>query len=155
MLFAPAPADAGSSIGAGLHWLKTYGDIKDNPDFNSNNVSFWGSYQYSLPIFRVEGDLEWVPDYGGSGKSMINYQAYGLAALGLLYGGIGIGMSYYDGGFLDDPFYALRAGVDFPLGPLHLDVNANFRFMDTKILDNLGSQDMNSVTFGAFARWSL
>jgi len=51
--------------------------------------------------------------------------------------------------------YALRAGVDFPLGKVHLDVNANYRFLNTKTLQSVSESDLDSVTFGAIVRFDL
>jgi hypothetical protein len=62
---------------------------------------------------------------------------------------------HFDGEWQDDPFYALRAGVDFPLGPLHLDVNVNYRFQSTKVFEDLDEIDTDAVTFGAVARFEL
>ena len=81
-------------------------------------------------------------------------QAYVLIG-GLIYGGAGIGIGYFDGDWFDNPFYALRAGVDLPLGSLHLDVNANYRFLSTNALQSLNESDLDSVTFGAIVRFSL
>lgn len=51
--------------------------------------------------------------------------------------------------WFDNPVYALRAGIILPLGPLAVDVNANFQFMSLKARENADSDDLDSVTFGA------
>ena len=98
--------------------------------------------------------MEWVPDYGGSDKSLWLPQAFFLVG-GLIYGGAGIGIGYIDGEWFDKPFYALRASVDIPLGPVSVDINANYRFMNNSVSENIDSEDLDSITFGAIVRFGL
>jgi hypothetical protein len=149
-----APAQAGHRLGGGVEYLKTLGDIKDTEEFDSNAFGFLGSYQYSAGLFKIEGDVEWVPDFGGSSKSLFQPQAYVLIG-GLIYGGAGIGTGYIDGDWWSDPFYALRAGVDFTLGGLDLDAFALYRFQDVEYLEGFGKSDLDSITFGAVVRFGL
>jgi len=72
-----APAECGS-IGAGVHYLKTVGEIKDTAGFDENSFGLIGSYQHGVSMLRLEGDVEWVKDFGGSDHSMIQPQAYAL-----------------------------------------------------------------------------
>lgn len=149
-----ATAQAGPRLGGGVQYLKTLGDIKDTPEFDSNAFGFLGSYQYATRLFKIEGDVEWILDFGGSNKSLIQPQAYFLVG-GLIYGGAGIGIGYFDGNWQEDPFYALRAGVDLTLGGLGLDAFAQFRFQDTEVFEDFGSQNLNSITFGAVVRFQI
>ena len=149
-----APAQAGHRIGGGVQYLKTLGDIKDIPEFDSNAFGFLASYQYDGGLLKLEGDVEWILDYGGSSNSLIQPQAYLLVG-GLIYAGAGIGIGYFDGNWQNDPFYALRAGVDFTLGGLDLDAFALYRFQDTEVFEDFESQDLDSITFGAMIRFHI
>lgn len=154
VLFAASASQAGLSLGAGIHYLKTVGDIADAPEFDSSAFNVVASAQMGLGLFKIEGDVEWVSDYGGSGESLLLPQAFVLVG-GLLYGGAGIGTGYIDGTWFDGPFYALRVGVDIPLGPVGIDINANYRFMNTAAFEEMGSEDLDSITFGAIVRFKL
>ena len=154
VLFTASASHAGWSLGGGIHYLKTVGDIADAPEFDSNAVNIVASAQLSIPLFKFEGDVEWVNDYGGWGDSLLLPQAFVLIG-GLFYGGAGIGTGYIDGKWFDGPFYALRAGVDIPLGPVGIDINANYRFMNTSVFEDAGSEDLDSITFGAIVRFKL
>ncbi len=154
VLFAASASHAMFSLGAGIHYMKTVGDIKDAPEFDENAYNLVASAQMSLLMFKVEGDVEWVPDYGGSDESLLMPQVLVLFG-GLLYGGAGIGSGYIDGEWFDKPFYSLRLGVDIPLGPIGVDINANYRFMDTSVFESADSEDLDSVTFGAIVRFKL
>jgi hypothetical protein len=152
-----APAGAGHRVGGGLEYLRTLGDIKDDstvPEFDENTFGFIASYQYSTALFRIEGDVEWMVDYGGSDKDLIQPQAYALVG-GLFYGGVGIGIGYFDGEWWSEPFYALRLGVDFALAGVDLDVFAVYRFQDAEVLEGLGKSDLDSITFGALVRFAI
>jgi hypothetical protein len=81
-------------------------------------------------------------------------QPQGYAMIGdFIYGGAGVGIGYIDGDFQSNPFYALRAGVDFFLGGLDLDAFASYRFQKAKDLQGFGSDDLNTITFGALIRF--
>jgi hypothetical protein len=148
-------AFAGSQIGGGIHYLATVGDIKDSPQIDDSNFNFVASYKWTgAGLIAFEGDVEFVPDYLGSNEMLYQPQAYALIG-GLIYGGAGIGIGYLDGEWFDNPFYALRAGVDLPVGNLHVDVNANYRFLSSKALQSLNETDLDSVTFGAIVRFGL
>ncbi len=154
VLFTASASHAGLSLGAGIHYLKTVGDIKDSPAFDENAYNLVASAQMSLLMFKVEGDVEWVPDYGGFDESLLMPQVLVLFG-GLIYGGAGIGSGYIDGEWFDKPFYALRAGVNLPLGPVGIDINASYRFMSTKVFESVDEDDLDSITFGAIVRFKL
>jgi hypothetical protein len=149
-----APALAAGRFGGGVHYLKTLGDIKDNDEFDESALGFLASYQLDLLMLKVEGDVEWILDYGGTGNALIQPQAYALLG-DFLYGGVGIGISYFDGEWWTDPFYSLRAGVDFTLGGLDLDAYALYRFHETEDFEGFEEQDLDSITFGAQIRFQL
>jgi hypothetical protein len=147
-------AQLGLRVGGGVHYLKTVGDIKDAPEFDENAFNLVASAQAGSGLVKFEADVEWVPDYGGSGNSLWLPQAFALVG-GLVYGGAGIGTGFIDGEWFDKPFYALRAGVDFPLGPVSVDINANYRFIDSSVFETVDDEDFDSITFGAIVRVGL
>ena len=72
---------------------------------------------------------------------------------GTLYAGAGIGIYYSDGNWADEPFYMLRAGLDFPILPfLYLDINANYR---AGAFDELDEAESDAITLGVSARFSF
>ena len=62
-----------------------------------------------------------------------------------------------DGSFAEDPFYALKAGVNFELLPsFFLDISANYRFNDAvEIRGEETDIDTDSVFLGAAIRFGL
>jgi hypothetical protein len=146
------PAAAGTRIGGGIHYLKTVGDIKDSAEFDENSLGFMASAAFSGSMLRFEGDVEFIPDYAGTDELLWAPQGYVLIG-NFIYGGAGIGISHIGDFGWQDPFYVLRAGVDFMAGSLDLDVFASYRFEKAKDLEGLGSDDLNAVTFGALIRF--
>lgn len=143
--------DAGHRFGGGLHYLRTVGDIKDDPNWDENAVGIIASYQYAPGLLKLELDLEWVPNYGGS-ESLIEPQAWLLVG-GLIYGAGGIGIGYIDGGWQSNPWYGLRLGGNLKLGSIGLDIFASYRFQSSSDLEGFDSSDLDSVTFGAILRF--
>lgn len=154
LVAAPAAKAEGSGIrvgGGAMYWVALE-DIKD-AGFDDNGLAWFGSIQLvPSSLLKIEVDVELLPKgYLGSSKSIWAPQAYALLG-SFLYGGVGIGILYSDGEFAEDPFFALRAGLDIPLGPIHLDVNANYRF-EGKL--SVGDIDTNTVFLGAAVRFEL
>ncbi len=150
---ATSPALAGR-IGGGVEYMRTLGDIKDEEEFNPDALAFLASYQMDLTLLKLEADVEWVVDYGGSGKSLILPQAYALFG-DFIYGGAGIGTATFDGEWAEDPFYALRAGVLLQSESLDIDLYAIYRFHDTAILEDFEEDDLDSITFAAQVRFPI
>ena len=129
-LTAPAARAAGSKVrlGVGANYWVSLEDV-DDVDFDDNGLSGMVTFQYlPLSYLKIEVDAEVLPEgFLGSTEQVWQPQAYLLLG-DFIYGGAGVGMYYTDGEFADDPFFALKAGVDIPLGPIHLDLNANYRF---------------------------
>ena len=148
-----APALAGR-IGGGVEYMKTLGDIKDEEEFDADALAILGSYQIDLTMFKLEADVEWVLDFGGSGKSLILPQAYALFG-DFIYGGVGIGTATFGGEWAEDPFYALRAGVVLETDSMDIDLYALYRFHDTKIFEDFEEQDLDSITFAAQVRFPI
>lgn len=154
LTLSTAMAAGGMRIGGGVHYVRTLGEIKDTPEVDENAFNLMGAIQFCGATISVEGDVEWIPDYLGSEESLLMPQAYLLLG-NRIYAGAGIGIGYFDGEWFDDPFYALRAGIDIPLGTLHLDINANYRFMSSDVFDDVDESDLNSITFGAIAKFEF
>lgn len=154
LIWMPGTAECGSSIGGGLHYLRTLGSIKDNSEWDPDAIGFLVSYQYEFTLLKMEADLEWIPDYGGTDESLFQPHAWALIG-GLIYGGAGIGIGYWDGDWQDNPFYALRAGVDLGLGPVSLDAYASYRFQDSKVFEDMDEDDLDALTFAAIVRFDF
>ncbi len=154
-LFMPSIGRADSSIGAGISYFQTLGDIEESEEFDESSVSVTLSYKIGMAdLISLEVDLDFVPDYGGSDEVLYMPQAFLLVG-STLYAGAGVGMGYIDGDSTD-AFYGFRVGLDLPLGEsLSFDINANYRFMDVDAIDDLDSDDADSITFGAILRLAL
>ncbi|HEX5133188.1 MAG TPA: hypothetical protein VFX92_11970 [Candidatus Krumholzibacteria bacterium] len=144
---------AGSKIGGGIHYLHNLGDIKD-AGLEQDSFSLLGSYQFAGPLLKFEGDVEYIFNFAGTDKSMWQPQAWVLVG-GLIYAGGGIGIGYIDGDWQNDPFYALRGGVDLALASFDLDLYASYRFQSDDDLKNLTGEDWDSITFAALLRFGL
>lgn len=155
VLLLPAQrALAEHRIGGGVEYLHTLGDIKDTEEFDEKAFGLIASYQYNAHLLKIEADVEWIPDFGGLDEALIQPQAYLLIG-GLIYGGAGIGIGYFDGKWQEDPFYALRAGVDLSLGGLDLDIFGVYRFQKTEVLEDLGESDLDAIMFSALLRFGF
>ncbi|MBI3987615.1 MAG: outer membrane beta-barrel protein [Lentisphaerae bacterium] len=138
-------------LGAGGHYWTTVDNLEAE-NIDRHGFSWMGSYQYWPSWVGAELDVEWFPDgYAGADKDVYEPQAYVLVGR-TLYGAVGIGGYYSDDTWGDNPFYALRAGLNIELlASLYLDLNANYRFEDWS---NLNSSDIDSdtITLGVVAR---
>jgi hypothetical protein len=150
-LFA-TPASAGNSFGLGLHYLKTVGELADVEEFDDNDFGLIGALEFDRRTFRIDAQVEVLPDFAGTDKTM--WQPQGYLLLGnFIYGGAGIGIGYLTDFGWQDPFYDLRAGVNFALGGIGLDVYATYRFQTAKDFEGLNTDDMNAITLAAVARF--
>ncbi len=155
---ASLPVSAGPHrLGVGAHYWTTVKDIDiDNIDIDKNGLSWLASYQFK-PVdgwIGVEALVEWFKKgFGGSTEDVWQPQAFFILGKGL-YGAAGIGTSYTDGEWADQPFFALRAGFDIAILPmLNVDINANYRFDKWDDLSAEGSKiDTDTITVGATAR---
>jgi hypothetical protein len=147
-------AHAALSLGGGIHYLRTLGDISDDGaiDLNQDSFSLIGSAQSDMGLLKVEGQVEYIFDYLGTGHEMWVPSAWGLVG-SMIYGGAGIGIGHTDGDWQTNPFYALRAGVLIPLGGLKLDGYATYQFQSDQDLKNLTGEDLDSITFAALIRF--
>lgn len=145
----PAPA---SQIGAGLHYLRTIDELGDIENASKDDFSLFGTITVPFALLKIEGNVEWVPDYLGTDEHLLQPAAYGLLPLGSLYGGVGIGIGYLTGdlaGFATNPFYALRAGAEFELGGLALDAFLSYRFQSANFFDGAQNADLDALTLAA------
>jgi hypothetical protein len=147
---------AENRIGGGLHYLRNLADIKNDPNIEWNNNSFGiiGSFQNSGGLLKLEADAEYIFNFAGSDEGMWIPSAWALLGQ-TIYGGAGIGIGYINGKWQNDPFYALRAGVDIPLTAMNLDVYGTYQFQSDENLKDLTGEDLDSVTFAAVLRFKL
>ena len=160
ILAGPSIAQAGRSIGAGLNYWHALKDI-DFSEFDQDGVSWFVTYRSTGGHFiGWEANLELMPEgFMASPKKVYAPQAYALIRM-VITGAVGIGWYYSDGEWADEPFYALRAGMEFPLLPkVTLDVTANYRFTkwgdlkdeegDVKVIDT------DTIMLGAALRLGI
>lgn len=140
-------------IGGGANYWVAVDDIDDD-DIDDNGLSYLISYQQWWNFLGFEAALEVLPDHFG--ETAFAPEAYLLFG-GTLYGGAGIGLMNIDGDFADEPFFALRAGLNLELLPgTFLDVSANYRFNDSEELENERTDiDTDTVFLGAALRFAL
>lgn len=140
-------------IGGGANYWVTVDDIDDD-SFDDNGLSYFLSYQHWWNFLGLEADLELLPDRFD--ETAFAPQAYLLFG-GTIYGAAGIGLMNIDGDFADEPFFALRAGLNLELLPgTFLDVSANYRFNDTEELEDERTDiDADTVFLGAALRFAL
>ncbi|HET9252629.1 MAG TPA: hypothetical protein VFP58_10990 [Candidatus Eisenbacteria bacterium] len=146
----------GSSLGAGIHYLRTLGDITadDTIDLNQDSFSLLASLKSDMGPLTLDGQVEYIFDYLGTDEAMWVPSAWALLGK-TIYGGAGIGIGHTDGEWQTNPFYALRAGVEIPLGGMALDTYASYQFQSGAELEDLTGEDLDSLTFAALLRFGL
>jgi hypothetical protein len=148
---APIHAQAENHrLGAGANYWYAIDDI-DVDDVDDDGFSYLVTYQYKPSLIGIQIDGELLPDrFGEDAYAAAGYLVVG----GAIYGSVGVGILNVDGEWADDPFYALRLGLDFELLPgIHLDISGSYRFdSETKIGDALDDYDTDTVFLGAAAR---
>lgn len=153
-IFTATPAMAGNNhrFGVGANYWVALEDIEvDDEKFDDDGVSYLASYQYWPSLLGLELDVELLPDRFG--ESAFAPEAYVLLGRSI-YCGLGIGIIYSDDDFADEPFFALRAGLNLELLPsLYLDISGNYRFNDSaEFKDDNTDIDTDTVFLGATAR---
>ena len=150
-------AQAGSRIGAGLNYWYALDDI-DFDEFDRNGTSWFISYQRrGDQLLGWEADFEFMPEgFMGSSEKVYAPQAYAVLGNTITAAG-GIGWYYSDGDWSDQPFFALRAGMEFSLIPaIALDITANYRFTKWGDLkDEEINIDTDTITLGAAVRLGM
>jgi hypothetical protein len=147
-------AEAGSRIGVGLTYWHALDDV-DFSDFDQDGVSWFLTYQSrGAYLIGWEADLEMMPEgFMGSPETVYAPQAYLILGTSI-HGSAGIGWYYSDGDWADEPFYALRAGMEFTLIPtIYLDITANYRFTNWGDLEDEDiNVDTDTIMLGAALR---
>jgi hypothetical protein len=150
-------AEAGSRIGAGLTYWYALEDI-DFSEFDRNGTSWFITYQSrGDQLIGWEADFEFMQEgFMGSRETVYAPQAYAVLGRSLT-AAAGIGWYYSDGEFADEPFYVLRAGMEFSLIPtIGLDITANYRFSKWGDLkDEDIDIDTDTIVLGAAIRLGL
>lgn len=150
MLLTCGAARAENRVGAGVHYwqfLSTPGE-----DGDESGLSFFASYQRRGGLLSLELAVELFP-YRLDGDAWAP-QAYLLIGSGL-YAGIGVGIMNVDGEWADDPFLAVRAGMNFEVrSGIFLDISASYRFSPNERLEEQGIDiDADTVSLGAAVRF--
>ena len=152
---ASSPSSAGIGVGGGVHYLHNVGDIDANGvNFDKDNFGFLGSIMGGASMFKLEGQVEYIPSYLGTDEGMWIPQAYVLLG-SVIYAGAGIGIGHFNSDWMDDPFYALRAGVNLPLGAMGLDMYGTYHFWNNDAFEDVNGDDLDSITFAALLRFNL
>lgn len=145
-----ALADSGSTLGFGATYWTSVDDV-DVHNIDDDGFSFTASYQYWPSLVGMELDMEILPDKYG--ETAYAPQAYVLVGR-TIYAAAGVGVEYRDDSFADDPFFALRAGVNLEILPnLYCDIYGTYRFNDSADLDNEHTDiDSDTIYLGAMLR---
>ena len=140
-------------IGAGAnYWVAV--DSLNSSTFDRDGLSYFVSYQYQPELFGFDLTVEMLPDRFG--RDALAPQAYIMLGQ-TLYLALGIGIVYANDDFADEPFYALKTGLDMELLPnFFVDISANYRFNETSQLkDRATNIDTDTVFLGAAIRIGL
>ncbi|OGV68086.1 MAG: hypothetical protein A2283_18785 [Lentisphaerae bacterium RIFOXYA12_FULL_48_11] len=147
-------ANAEHRLGIAANYWKALDDV-DISEIDENGVSWLASYQYIPgPALSFEADLEiFKKGFAGSTENVYAPQGYILLGSGL-YAGIGMGIYYLDGEFVDRPFFAAKVGIELELIPhIFLDINANYRFDEWKNITELAKDvKTDTIMLGAALR---
>lgn len=140
-------------LGGGINYWTTVDNIDLDKDYDENGISYLVSYQYWPALLGLELDVEFLPDRFG--ESAVAPAAYLLAGKAL-YAAAGVGLTYSDGNFAKEPFFALRAGLNLEILPgIIADIYANYRFNDSTELEGEETDiDTDTVFLGAALRFA-
>jgi hypothetical protein len=136
-------------FGIGANYWSSIDDIKENDgDIDDDGFSFIGMYQYWPSLLGFGLEAEFLPDrFGETAIAPAAYVFVGKA----IYAGAGIGITYSDSDFADQPFFALRAGLDLEIIPrIHVNIYGNYRFNDkAEFNDDDTDIDTDTIFLGA------
>lgn len=152
-LSAAQAGDSVHRIGAGANYWTVLDDI-DVDDVDEDGFSYFASYQFRPTLIGLQADLEFLPDrFGEDAIAPAAYLILGKA----IYAAAGAGILNLDGEWADDPFFALKAGLDLEVLPhIFLDISASYRFdPETKLEDAVDNIDTDTVFLGAAVRLGL
>ena len=145
-----AEAQPTQRLGVGANYWTSMKSIKiDNID--RDGFSYYASYQLRPGLLGLQLDFEWLPDrFGEKAYAPAAYLIFGRGA----YVSAGAGLVRQDGEWADNPFIALRAGLDFEILPnLFMDLGVSYRFdSKTKLSDAVDDIDTDTLYIGAALR---
>ena len=147
---AAQAADKAHRIGGGVNYWVFLDDI-DVDNIDKEGFSYLVSYQYRPTLIGLQADVEFLPDmFGEDAIAPAGYLVVGQA----IYGAAGAGILNLDGEWADDPFFALKVGLDLEALPgIFLDISASYRFnSETDLEDAVDAIDTDTVFLGAAAR---
>lgn len=139
-------------LGVGANYWIALDDLSS--DVDENGFSYLISYQFRPGLLGLEIDGEMLPDrFGEDAYAPAAYAIIGKA----IYAAAGIGIVNQDGEWADDPFFALKAGLDLEVLPhIFLDLSASYRFeAKTDLGDAFEAIDTDTVFLGAAARFGF
>lgn len=145
--------EGGHRIGGGVNYWVAIDDISSNLD--DNGLSYLASYQYRGGLLGLQVDFEYLADLFAD--DAYAPAAYGLVSLGAFYGALGAGFLNYDGEWANDPFFAIKGGLDLELLPsIYLDIGASYRFgNEVTVRDALDDISADTLFLGAAVRLDI
>ncbi len=148
-LASASAADQAHRIGGGVNYWVALDDLDE--DFDEDGLSYLATYQYRPTLIGFQADVEFLPDLFG--EDAIAPAAYVLVG-SAIYAAAGAGFLNVDGDWADEPFFALKAGLDLELLPsIYLDISASYRFNYGIDLDDAVDEiDTDTVFLGAGLR---
>ena len=148
-----AQAESQHRVGGGVNYWVMLDDV-DVKDFDDKGLSYLASYQYRMGLLGFEADLEIMPNRGE--HTAVAPQGYVLLG-DTIYAGAGVGIHYTAGEFADDPFFALKAGLNLELiDNLFTDISLNYRFNKKEELKDKHTRiDTDTIFLGAAIRFGL
>ena len=137
-------------LGVGANYWVALSDIKVD-DIDDKGFGYVATYQFRPGLFGLQLDVEWLPDRFG--EDALAPAAYVIVGRGV-YLAAGVGLIRQDGSWADDPFVALKAGLNMKVLPsMFLDVGVSYRFdSKQKIDDALDDIDTDTLFLGAALR---
>ncbi len=139
-------------LGVGANYWIALDDLSS--DVDENGFSYLLTYQWRPGLVGLQLDGEMLPDrFGEDAYAPAAYVIVGKA----IYAAAGIGIVNQDGDWADDPFFALKAGLDLEVLPrIYLDISASYRFdAETDLGDAVDAIDTDTVFLGAAARFGF
>ncbi|MCC5843699.1 MAG: hypothetical protein JJU05_05550 [Verrucomicrobia bacterium] len=139
-------------IGGGMNYWVAVDDITSETD--DDGFSYFISYQRRPQLIGWDLALEFLPDRFG--EDALAPQFHFLIGQGI-YAAAGAGWVHQDGGFVDDPFFSLRAGLNFQVLPgVFFDLFGNYRFNEKAELSDSDTKiSTDTVFLGVALRFSL
>ncbi len=142
-------------FGMGAHYWRTM-DSVGSRDIERDGGSWFITYQRRvLPLLKWQADLEILPrEFAGSESEVFAPQVFAVAG-GWVYGAVGAGILFSDGRFGSQPFYNLRAGLDWKVLPrTRLDLHVNYQVSEWKHINRSDDRRFESdvLLFGAAVR---